>query len=387
MFSDADTLLAVPVNQRFEPVGDATPPVAGHRSLFPSFERGDVRQRHRGLPAPRTCSRARALLAGPPGNTTPVPGGRGPSYPWLSRRTAGTRRASSSTARCVRSGSRPGAWQKRLLVSEGESWQPIWSRNGAFITYLSTRGDGVAVLRKRADGTGVEEFLTGRAGWTELEDWSPDGQSLLFTEYTSRGDSDIWLYSGGKTTPLIATSSSEASARFSPDGRFVAFDADDGGVSHVYVQPFPGPGPRTAISAEESGAPEWINDGQQIFYRSERRMMVVDVQTHPVLRVGQARLLNERCDFGGGSSPRLTAGVFCRSLQGQWTGRSSCASSSTGSRSSSVSRRIRSADRRDGVQEAAEASPTHASETAARRAQSAGFISESSVGINSDTVG
>ena len=99
------------------------------------------------------------------------------------------------------------------------------------------------------------------------EDWSPDARSLLFSEYTSRGDTDIWIYSAGKATPLIATPFNEASARFSPDGRFIAFDADDGGVSHVYVQPFPGPGPRTAISAEESGSPAWITEDDNSFFR------------------------------------------------------------------------------------------------------------------------
>ena len=98
-----------------------------------------------------------------------------------------------------------------------------------------------------------------------LEDWSPDGRSLLFSEYTNRGDTDIWIYSDGKATPLLASPFNEGSARFSPDGRFIAFDADDGGVSHVYVQPFPGPGPRTAISAEEAGSPAWINERTRSF--------------------------------------------------------------------------------------------------------------------------
>jgi len=126
-----------------------------------------------------------------------------------------------------------------------------------------------------------------------LEDWSPDGRSLLFSEYTSHGDTDLCVYSDGNSIPLIATPSNESSARFSPDGRFIAFEADDGGVSHVYVQPFPGPGPRTAISAEESGSPAWINGGRQLFYQSAGQMKVVDVQTQPVLRIGQVRALNE----------------------------------------------------------------------------------------------
>ena len=41
---------------------------------------------------------------------------------------------------------------KRLLVSEGDSRQPIWSRDGRFITYWSKRDDN-SVFRKRADGT------------------------------------------------------------------------------------------------------------------------------------------------------------------------------------------------------------------------------------------
>jgi Tol biopolymer transport system component len=137
-------------------------------------------------------------------------------------------------------------------------------------------------------------LMRGRGSLT-LEDWSPDGQSLLFSEYTSRGDTDVWSYSGGKAKPLLSSPSNEAEARFSPDGRFIAFEADDGGVTHVYVQPFPGPGPRTAISAAGGGMPVWIAAGQLLFL-NEGRMTVADVQTHPDLRVGQTRLLNGRSD-------------------------------------------------------------------------------------------
>ena len=48
-----------------------------------------------------------------------------------------------------------------------------------------------------------------------LEDWSPDSRSLLFSD-TSRGDTDVWIYLGGKAMPLLSSRSNEASARFSP---------------------------------------------------------------------------------------------------------------------------------------------------------------------------
>jgi Tol biopolymer transport system component len=112
----------------------------------------------------------------------------------------------------------------------------------------------------------------------------------VFSEYTERVDSDVWIYSEGKATPFLASAFSEQSARFSIDGRFVAYAADDGGVSHVYLQPFPGPGRRAAVSVEESSRPRWSADGRSLFFKSGQRIMVVPLQTNPVLRIGQPKV-------------------------------------------------------------------------------------------------
>jgi eukaryotic-like serine/threonine-protein kinase len=188
---------------------------------------------------------------------------------------------------------------KRLLDSEGDS--PIWSRDGAFITYVSRRYGDDAFYRARADGTETREYLiTRRGAYSTPSDWSADGRTLLFSETTERGDSDVWTYSDGKATRFLGSAFSEQSAKFSPDGRFVAYAADDGGVSHVYLQPFPGPGPRAAVSAEESWGPHWSADGSSLFFKSGQRIMVVPVQTHPVLRIGQPKVwIDPGRPFGG----------------------------------------------------------------------------------------
>jgi eukaryotic-like serine/threonine-protein kinase len=295
VFSDGDALRAVPVNQRFEPVGDPTPVLhgidhAGRKSNVALSDNGTViyvaadRVREAGL-----------VWLDRDGNATPVPGGRVPFD------TAALSPDGLEAAGDLVEGTKAQVWVRdlgrgamRLLVSEGDSHQPIWSRDGRFITYWSTP-DNISVFRKRADGTGSAELLMRGRPNLILEDWSPDGRTLLFSEYTNGGDTDVWIYSDGKAMPLLSSPSNEAEARFSLDGRFIAFEADDGGVSHVYVQPFPGPGPRTAISAEGGDRPVWINGGQ-ILFLSAGRMMVADVQTHPDLRVGQTRPLNERRD-------------------------------------------------------------------------------------------
>jgi Tol biopolymer transport system component len=302
VFSDGDALRAVPVNQRFEPIGDPTPVLHGidqdHRhSNVALSDNGTVIY----VPADRVRE-AELLWLDRAGNATPVPAGR------MAFESVALSPDGREVAGDLVEGTRVQVWvfdlkrhAKRLLVSEGNSFQPIWSRDGRFITYWSTPGNS-SVFRKRADGTGAAELLMRGRPSLILEDWSPDGRSLLFSEYTNRGDTDVWIYSGGKAMPLLSSPSNEASARFSPDGRFIAFEADDGGVSHVYVQPFPGPGPRTAVSAEEGGMPVWIDRGRLLFV-SASRMMVADVQTHPDLRVGQTWPLNERHDVRARITP------------------------------------------------------------------------------------
>jgi eukaryotic-like serine/threonine-protein kinase len=295
LFSDDDALLAVPVNQRFEPVGHPTPVLHGidryHRhSNVALADNGTVIY----VPAAHVRE-AELLWLDREGKATAVPGGRAP-FASVALSPDGREAAGDLVE-----GMNVHVWvfdlergAKRLLVSEGDSRQPIWSRDGRFITYWSKRGDS-SVFRKRADGTGSAELLMRGLPPLNLEDWSPDGRSLLFSEYTTRGDTDVWIYSDGKAMPLLSSPSNEGSARFSPDGRCIAFDADDGGVSHTYVQRFPGPGSRISISAAEGGWPVWIDDGRLLFL-SAGRIMVADVQTDPDLRVSHTRPLNARRD-------------------------------------------------------------------------------------------
>jgi Tol biopolymer transport system component len=289
VYSDADTIFTVPVDpERFLPLG---PPVPAIHGIDHYYRHANAAISDNGTLAflPADGVREPELFwLDRAGHITPVPGGRG-SFGACALspddREAACERVDGAMTRVWVLDLERGA--TRLLAAEGDSGSPIWSRDGMFITYARFREGKFTFCRKRADGTGVEETLiTDRSGYASPEDWSPDGRSLLFTEYTNRGDADVWLYSGGQVTPFIATPFTEEAPRFSPDGRFVAFSADDGGESHVYVQPFPGPAPRTPVSTEDSGSPRWSADGRQLYYNRGPDIMGVPVQTDPVLRLG-----------------------------------------------------------------------------------------------------
>ncbi len=122
-------------------------------------------------------------------------------------------------------------------------------------------------------------------------DVSSDGRFLLFGEQGETGTMDVWVYPllGGKEPFAFAKSSyNKSEARFSPDGRFVAFISDESGGLEAYVTPFPGPGESVRVSTAGALHIHWSRDGREIFYlSSDRHLMSVPVQTTPSLLLGK----------------------------------------------------------------------------------------------------
>ena len=80
----------------------------------------------------------------------------------------------------------------------------------------------------------------------------------------------------------------------SPDGRAVVYTSAESGAYQNYLQPLPPTGTRYQISrvggAEE---PRWSRDGSKVYYRSGQRIMVVPIQTWPLLQIGEPDIFFE----------------------------------------------------------------------------------------------
>jgi eukaryotic-like serine/threonine-protein kinase len=60
----------------------------------------------------------------------------------------------------------------------------------------------------------------------------------------------------------------------------------------VYVQPFPGPGPKSRISRDGGSFPRWRGDGREIFFvTDERALMAVDVKADEAFTAGEPKPL------------------------------------------------------------------------------------------------
>ena len=77
------------------------------------------------------------------------------------------------------------------------------------------------------------------------------------------------------------------SARFSPDGRWLAFTALDTGEEEVYVQRFPSKDPKVLVSSGGGRAPVWRRDGRELYYLSAgSTLMSVPVRAGSELDLG-----------------------------------------------------------------------------------------------------
>jgi hypothetical protein len=162
---------------------------------------------------------------------------------------------------------------KLRLTSSGTNTRPRWTPDGVRIAFAS-EGD---LYVRRADGSGPAESLLIRPVAQFPDAWTPDGQSVIYNE--GGATRDLWMVPSGQQPVRLMPESpfSERSGSVSPDGKWLAFVSNESGRDEIYVQPFPGPGAKIAISTGGAFAPVWARDGRELYYRGLDAMMVVPI--------------------------------------------------------------------------------------------------------------
>ena len=182
------------------------------------------------------------------------------------------------------------------LLTDGDSRNtgPRWARDGRRVAYSSTRRNGrdtdlyvIEPGRPESDRRVAE--MSG-SGWQVL-DWSPDGRSLLVLAYVSINESYLHLVEVGTgqrraLTPVTGEKVAYGGGRFLPDGRTLVVTTDLGSefrrlakldVATGAVSPL---GPEIAWEVEDFGVSP---DGRRVaFFANEdgiSRLHVRDVAT------------------------------------------------------------------------------------------------------------
>jgi Tol biopolymer transport system component/predicted Ser/Thr protein kinase len=154
--------------------------------------------------------------------------------------------------------------------------EPAISRHGSHLayTYLRTnrniwRAPGPSSTAKSSAPT---KFIASTRSQSSPQ-YSPDGGKIAFASDRS-GSPEIWVCDSERQNPVQLTNFGRTitdTPRWSPDGRYIAFDSRAEGSSDIYVISVDGGSPRR-LTTEPSAdiTPVWSKDGRWIYFGSDR---------------------------------------------------------------------------------------------------------------------
>jgi dipeptidyl aminopeptidase/acylaminoacyl peptidase len=183
----------------------------------------------------------------------------------------------------------------RLTFDDAEHINPVWSPDGQRVMYAANRHGPYQPYIQQASGVGAIDSLAApprvNLGAT---DWSRDGHTVAYRAFAD-ARWDVWLgpAEGGKPpTPFLNSPSSETFARFSPDGRWLAYQTDESGRNEIYVRPVSGAQGKWQISINGGSSPEWRGDGKEIFFLgADQSIMAAPIESAETFRPGTPKAL------------------------------------------------------------------------------------------------
>ena len=159
----------------------------------------------------------------------------------------------------------------RVTTGNISDTDPRFSPNGSTLIFGSLRDPARSPYRARLTGDTPLRLWQFPGRIFALDDWSRDGRWLLYHDarvpelYARALDEGANL----KGEPVLVARTLTGfidQGQFSPDGRWVAYNANESGTFEVYVSPFPATGDRFTVSRGGGGQPSWREDGKELYF-------------------------------------------------------------------------------------------------------------------------
>ena len=157
----------------------------------------------------------------------------------------------------------------RLHSDPVDEAMPVWWPDGSKLLYRSDRGGPPDIYEITPGVPGSERPFLELPGVQQPEDVSRDGRFLAYLSGSEPALLHIWLLPlQGERKPIKWQGSRfhETSPRFSPDGRWIAFQSNESGVSEIYAALTEGAAEKRRISPSGGRMPRWRADGKELYY-------------------------------------------------------------------------------------------------------------------------
>jgi hypothetical protein len=152
---------------------------------------------------------------------------------------------------------------------------PFWNPADAHQPNHCLRSSAIGVLWEVSAAGAGPLHLLGKSGFQHSgpPSISPNGEQFIV--HTEQGIV-AWPIKGKEGNPNVVAGNGYQPC-FSPDGRWFVYRTTGSGGG-LFVQPFPGPGPRRQIAPEDARTVLWRKDGKEILYHSGNALMSVAVK-------------------------------------------------------------------------------------------------------------
>jgi Tol biopolymer transport system component len=133
---------------------------------------------------------------------------------------------------------------------------PVWTRDGRSIIYVSNsghiHGTGGFWQMQITPGSEAREIHYEETNWRARPDVSPDGTRLIYSSYLGRNWHQLWLMPvrGGDALPISYGEFDAVGARWSPDGRQIAYLSNENGGLELRLHDVIGGAERTLTVTE-----------------------------------------------------------------------------------------------------------------------------------------
>ena len=158
----------------------------------------------------------------------------------------------------------------RVSTDPGLDMTPAWMPNGRQVVYSSQSEGLFRIARQSVDGTGSIEFLAKTGNPVRLSGVSHDGARIFLFQGSAVTGVDLMVLDLDKQSvlvPLVQTQFAEKNAELSPDGRWLAYEANDTNQFQIYVRPWPDyDRERIQLTTAGGTQPQWSRDGKELFY-------------------------------------------------------------------------------------------------------------------------
>jgi Tol biopolymer transport system component len=189
------------------------------------------------------------------------------------------------------------------MLARPGTGSPAWSPDGKWLAGAIRQPDANTETLARVATEAGRTWSPLPASTSDdqyVAQWTPDGRSLLLSlrnRVTGRRSvAALALDSPSPEASVVVDSVDDRIVQFaslSPDGRWLAYESNEGGRAEVYVQSYPSPATRVQVSRAGGSRPIWTKGGSELYFVTGSAIMSSIFTSQPEPRFSPPRVIVE----------------------------------------------------------------------------------------------